>query len=188
MDGTDAFIKGGPRGYAVQIARMIDGTVELAVVYEPAVDEMFLARRGVGAWVSRRGGPVEAVRVTGGQTAERFVCSTRTRPSVREVLESRGIVDVGAFRSVGVKVGLIAAGLAEVYPITHRVSYWDIAAPLLILEESGGRATYLDGQAPTFPLDPPWEMEGPMLLSCLPEARHLELCRALAAAGLAEGG
>lgn len=183
LDGTEAFVKGGPRGYAVQIARLVDGTIELAVVYEPAVDEMFIARRGLGAWVSRRGGPVEAVRVTGGQAAARFVCSTRTRPEIKDVLTERGIVDVGAYRSVGVKVGLIASGQAEVYPITHRVSYWDIAAPLLIFEESGGRATYLDGQVPSFPLDPPWEMEGPMLLSCLPAAQHLELCRALAAAG-----
>lgn len=180
LDGTESFVHGGARGYAVQIARLVEGTIELGVVYEPAVDEMFVARRGQGAWVSRRGGPVERLHVSQGQAAARYVCSTRTRPDIRERLDALGLVAAGAYRSVGVKVGLLASGLAEVYPLTHRVSYWDICAPLIVLEEAGGRVSYLDGEAPSFPLDPPWEMEGPMLLTGLPEAQHLELCRALA--------
>jgi len=178
LDGTEAFVKGGTRGYAVQIARLVEGIIELGVVYEPAVDELFLARRGAGAWVSRRGGPVEPVRVTQGLAARRFVCSTRTRPELRDLMLERGLVDAGAFRSVGVKVGLLASGHAEVYPLTHRVGYWDVCAPLIILEEAGGHGTYLDGQRPAFPLDPPWEMEGPMLMSGLPLDEHLEFCQA----------
>jgi 3'-phosphoadenosine 5'-phosphosulfate (PAPS) 3'-phosphatase len=188
LDGTDAFVHGGPRGYAVQIARFIDGVLELGVVFEPAVDELFVARRGQGAWVSRRGGPVERVRVSQGLAAARFVCSPRTTEVQRRRLTELGLVDAGAYRSVGVKVGLIASGQAEVYPVTHRVSYWDVAAPLIVLEEAGGRATYLDGRRPSFAFDPPWEMEGPMLLSGLDAEPHAALCARLAAGDGATAG
>jgi 3'-phosphoadenosine 5'-phosphosulfate (PAPS) 3'-phosphatase len=165
----------------VQIARFIDGVLELGVVFEPAVDELFVARRGQGAWLSRRGGPVERVRVSQGLAAARFVCSPRTTETQRQRLADLGLVDAGSFRSVGVKVGLLASGQAEVYPVTHRVSYWDLAAPLIVLEEAGGQASYLDGRRPTFPFDPPWEMGGPMLLSGLDGERHDALCARLAA-------
>ena len=47
--------------------------------------------------------------------------------------------------------------------------------------EAGGRATYLDGRRPSFAFDPPWEMEGPMLLSGLDAEPHAALCARLAA-------
>ncbi len=188
LDGTEAFVHGGVRGYAVQIARFIDGVLELGVVYEPAIDEMFVARRGQGAWVSRRGAPVERVRVSEGRSAARFVCSPRTPDAMRQQFAEAGLVDAGAFRSLGVKAGMVASGLAEVYPVTHRVSYWDVAAPLIVLEEAGGRATYLDGRRPTFAFDPPWELAGPMLWSGLDETRHATLCRELVAMGLGREG
>ncbi|KAB2840461.1 hypothetical protein F9K50_05760, partial [bacterium] len=51
--------------------------------------------------------------------------------------------------SVGIKVGLLVRQEADIYLNHHPVSYWDTAAPALILEEAGGRFTALDGR----PLD-----------------------------------
>ena len=58
LDGTTNFLHGIPH-WAISIGlerRMPDGTSELAagLVYAPAVDEMFWAEKGVGAFVNER--------------------------------------------------------------------------------------------------------------------------------------
>ena len=47
--------------------------------------------------------------------------------------------------SVGVKVGYLVRQLADLYLNHHPVHLWDTCAPLLILEEAGGRMSHWDG-------------------------------------------
>ncbi|MFO0748817.1 MAG: inositol monophosphatase family protein [Myxococcota bacterium] len=143
LDGTEAFIDGRIRGYAVQIARVVGGVVTHGVVYEPAVDELFWAERGEGAWLEV-GGATRRLATRDARDGLRLVTSTRVASGFREALFAEGLLDGGMFRSVGVKVGRVAQGLAEVYPATHALSVWDVAAPLIVLEEAGGRMTDLD--------------------------------------------
>jgi len=161
LDGTEAFVDPQVRGYAVQIARVVGGRAVLGVVYEAAVGELFYAEAGEGAWLVTGDGAPERVRASRGRGSEgappRLVTSSRVPRGFREALFSHGLVDGGLFRSVGVKVGRIARGLAEVYPATHGLSVWDIAAPIAILEEAGGLMTDLAERAPH--------------LSCAPDAR-----------------
>ncbi|MCC6623683.1 MAG: 3'(2'),5'-bisphosphate nucleotidase CysQ [Deltaproteobacteria bacterium] len=154
IDGTEAFIDPKIRGYAVQIARVVAGRATLGVVYEPAVDELFYAEAGEGAWLVQGGGTPERVHTSRGVEPPRLVTSTRVAPGFREALFARGLVDGGLFRSVGVKVGRVARGLAEVYPATHGLSVWDIAGPIAVLEEAGGRMTDLEGRAPSLSCAP----------------------------------
>ena len=144
LDGTEAFIDPSTRGYAVQIGRVVGGRAVLGVVYEPAVDELFFAEHGAGAWFSLGGAPAERLQTSAHTSGLKLVTSTRVRAGFREALFARGLEDGGMFRSVGVKVGRVVRGLADVYPSTHGLSVWDLAAPLAILEESGGRMTSLD--------------------------------------------
>ncbi|MBQ8968915.1 MAG: inositol monophosphatase [Bacteroidaceae bacterium] len=53
LDGTTNFIH-GLRTYAVSIALCKGSEIELGVVYDAAVDEMFSAYRGGGAWLNGR--------------------------------------------------------------------------------------------------------------------------------------
>src|SRR3546814_12328748 len=48
IDGTRDFIRGRP-GWAVSVALVVDGAPELGVLYAPALDELWVARRGQGA-------------------------------------------------------------------------------------------------------------------------------------------
>lgn len=148
LDGTEAFI-GGQRGYAVQIARVVDGAVTHAVVYESRFDELFWAAAGEGAWLVRG---AEQTRLATRCATEglRVVTSPRVDPGFRATLMAHGLLDGGMFRSVGVKVGRIVQGLADVYLATHGLSVWDVAAPYLVLVEAGGRMTDLDGNPPVF--------------------------------------
>src|SRR3546814_15690540 len=45
IDGTRDFIRGRP-GWAVSVALVVDGAPELGVLYAPALDELWVARRG----------------------------------------------------------------------------------------------------------------------------------------------
>lgn len=157
LDGTEAFIDATVRGYAVQIARVVAGRALLGVVYEPAVDELFYAEAGEGAWRVVGGGEPERVRTRAVSEGLRLVTSTRVAPGFREALFRRGLLDGGMFRSVGVKVGRVASGAADVYPATHGLSVWDLAAPLAVLEEAGGRMSDLE--------------ERPIVLATGPEGR-----------------
>jgi len=51
IDGTMNFARGAPH-FCVSIAAVLDREVEIGAVYDPIVEEMFLARRGAGATVN----------------------------------------------------------------------------------------------------------------------------------------
>lgn len=175
LDGTEAFVDGAThdryvRGYAVQIARLEPGPdgyrITLGVTYEPRVDELFYAVRGQGTFRVVHGvetGPLRCAPVL----TPRLVTSTRVDLQLKGRLLASGYLDAGALRSVGVKVGRLVCGDADVYPATHSLSWWDLAAPQIILEEAGGRVSDLHGQAPHYPH--PFHgrpvLAGPLLLS-----------------------
>lgn len=48
IDGTRDFIRGRP-GWAVSVALVIDGAPQVGVLYAPALDELWVARKGQGA-------------------------------------------------------------------------------------------------------------------------------------------
>ena len=49
--------------------------------------------------------------------------------------------------SVGLKIGLIAEGVCDIYiHLSPRTKLWDTCAPQIILEEAGGRLTDIFGE------------------------------------------
>jgi 3'(2'), 5'-bisphosphate nucleotidase len=93
-----------------------------------------------------------ALKVSGVRDIEKMTAvvsaSHRTRRLLR-VLEIVPFARHYSRGSVGVKIAEIAAGKAEVYVNTERghCKEWDLCGPHLILTESGGRLTTLDGEA-----------------------------------------
>lgn len=155
LDGTEAFVDGTIRGYAVQIGLLVAGRATLGVVYEPRADRLWWAVRGEGAFEERAGarsGPL-AVSARGAGDARPLVTSTTIDRARRRRLLALGLTEGGELRSVGVKVGELVSGAADVYVIHHPVSYWDTCAPLVVLEESGGVLTDLGGRPIAFDLD-----------------------------------
>jgi len=152
IDGTEAYIDTSLRGYAVQIARLErDGDAfrpVLGVVFEPSQDELFAADRD-GSLRFSRGGEEQPIAPPAG-SERRVVMSTRAPRHLREALLSRGYGDAGLMRSVGVKVGHILLGHADIYPAAPGLAYWDLAAPQVILEAAGGTVTDLSGAVPRY--------------------------------------
>lgn len=184
LDGTEAFVDGKARGYAVQIGLLVGETPVLGVVYEPREDRITWAVRGHGAFQDDGSGVVGPLRVSDRDdlAAMPLLTSSRIDPQRRQRLVAVGLRDAGRLRSVGVKVGELVTGRADVYVSEHPISYWDSCAPLVVLEEAGGVITHLDGSPFDYVLDPARRARHPGPLVASNGTRHSELCAAFGAA------
>lgn len=145
LDGTKEFI--GRNGeFTVNIALVENGFPVLGVVYAPALNRLFAGAKGVGAYIEddqgRRPIACRSVPATGLD-----VVASRSHGDVAALdafLEGRRINSVrGAGSSL--KLCLIAAGEADLYPRLGRTMEWDIAAGHAVLAAAGGNVRTLQG-------------------------------------------
>jgi histidinol-phosphatase len=138
IDGTRNFSRGIPV-WATLVALERDGRVEVGVVSAPALGRRWWAARGEGAW--RDDG--ERLRVSAIERLEDatvLVALDRPVPAAAfGAWHLRGLGDFWAHM-------LVAEGAAEIAVDAVGVKLWDLAAPLVIVEEAGGRFTDADGE------------------------------------------
>ena len=154
IDGTHNFMRGVPLfGTLIGIER--DGELQVGVVSAPALGGRWYARRGGAAWAGdtgRAGGDqprrigvskVSAVRdmqlLYG--SAQDVVASGKApgfAALIDEVWRDRGFGDFWGYT-------LVAEGAAEAM-VESDLSSWDMAGPLVVVEEAGGRMTTFDGR------------------------------------------
>lgn len=146
LDGTKEFLKRNGE-FTVNIALMEANHPVLGVVYAPAIDTMYYAARGEGAWKAK-GGQVEAIRIGRAATGRTRVVTSRSHASLEENLDryTGGDKDCD-FVTMGssLKFCLVAEGAADVYPRTGPTSEWDTAAAQCVVEQAGGTVTDLEG-------------------------------------------
>jgi len=144
IDGTHNFMRGVPH-FATLIAVERAGELQAAVISAPALGERWYGWRGGGAWSTGAPGTdvprrlhVSAVAALGDAQV--------TYASARDLLDSPLVPGfrswIGAAwrdRGFGDFWGytLVAEGAAEAM-VEVGLSPWDIAAPMLIVEEAGG--------------------------------------------------
>jgi myo-inositol-1(or 4)-monophosphatase len=150
LDGTTNFLHGIPH-WAISIGlqrRLPDGSAELAcgMIYAPAVDEMFWAEKGTGAFVNERRLRVSARRdmkdalfATGIPFAS---VSARNRLAFARTLGALMPATAGVrrFGSAALDLAWVAAGRYDGY-WELGLKPWDVAAGVLILREAGGSVT-----------------------------------------------
>lgn len=147
IDGTTNFIK-NLHASAISVALAVDGAVELGVIYNPYLDELFTARRGRGSFCN--GKPISV----SSEPLENGIVIFGTSPYNEEVSEKsfklayeyhRRALDVRRTGSAAIDLCNIAAGRAELF-FELILSPWDYAAGALIVEEAGGIVTDADGR------------------------------------------
>ncbi|MBI5705739.1 MAG: histidinol phosphate phosphatase [Armatimonadetes bacterium] len=144
IDGTKSFICGVPL-YGTLVAYEEDSETQLGVAYFPALDEMVYAERGKGCFWNGRACRVSAkVRI-----ADAVLC-TGSHASLRKTGRLEAVVGLGE-RAIATRGwcdayahALVATGRIEAM-IDPVLSYWDIAAPKMIVTEAGGRFTDFKG-------------------------------------------
>ena len=150
IDGTHNFIRGVPLfGTLLAVAR--DGELQAAVISAPALDERWWAHRGGGAWARHRGETsAQRIHVSGVHEladaqilygSRNDLAASGLAPGLErllgEVWRERGFGDFWGYT-------LLAEGAAEAM-VEVDLKAWDAAAPSLLIEEAGGRATDFRG-------------------------------------------
>lgn len=152
VDGTKEFI--GRNGeFTVNIGLIEGGRPVLGLVLAPALGQLYAGGPGLGAWredgdtapgrrqpIACRPEPVEGLTVLGSR-------SHGDAAALGAFLQGRR---VAAVRSAGssLKLCLLAAGEADVYPRFGRTMEWDIAAGHAVLAGAGGAIEVLPGGGP----------------------------------------
>ena len=146
LDGTKEFIEGIPN-FVVSIALVEDNKPILGVLYNPVTGEIFSAAKNCGSFLN--GDPIS--------------CSTKSNLNQMVILNSRSETNRGLWNSytnifkelkpigsVAYKLGLTAAGKGDIFATLRPKNEWDICAGTCIINESGGKVIYLNGNDITF--------------------------------------
>ncbi len=151
IDGTKNFLRGVP-AWATLIALVVDGTPAVGVVSAPALGRRWWAARGEGSWLSRDGAAPQRLSVSGVRSLDDAYLSTTHLGSWVEYHSREkylALVDAcwenRAFGDFWQHC-LVAEGSIDV-AAEAIVNPWDVAALQVLVEESGGRFSDLDGVA-----------------------------------------
>lgn len=148
IDGTAGFIK-KDGDFAVQIGLAERGVAILGVVYLPAKNILYYAKRGEGSFRIVNGGQAVRLQVSGKtnfRDMDLAVSRNHRSPRMSQIVRDMGLQKEVSRGSVGVKVGLIAEQICDLYiHLSPRTKFWDTCGPQVILEEAGGQLTDLFG-------------------------------------------
>jgi len=140
LDGTKEFLRRNGE-FTVNIALMHSNAPILGVVYAPAMNVMYYAAKGVGAFkVTRQGSSPVAIRTGPSANGYLRVVVSRSHGSGEENLERfTGGTLPCEFVPMGssLKFCLVAEGAADLYPRTGPTMEWDTAAAQCIVEQAG---------------------------------------------------
>ncbi len=144
LDGTKEFIsKNGE--FTVNVALIEDGSPTHGVVFAPAVGQLYLAAPD-GATIEKEGAAAQPIAVRRPAADGLVVVASRSH---RDAKTDDYLADfnVKSLTSAGssLKLCLVAAGEADLYPRLGRTMEWDIAAGHAVLAAAGGSVETLEG-------------------------------------------
>jgi myo-inositol-1(or 4)-monophosphatase len=150
LDGTTNFLHGIPL-FAVAIALQRGDEIVASVIYNPVMEELFVAEKGGGAWLDEK----KRLRVSGRKHLSDALIVTginsRARPS--DLLQLRQMMQinpaVSGMRRTGsasTDLAWLAAGRFDGY-WEGGLAPWDVAPGWLLLREAGGTMSDFSGGA-----------------------------------------
>ncbi len=150
LDGTKEFIKRNGE-FTVNIALIDNGQPVLGVVYVPASGYCYSGSTAEGAFLSIKQQAETKIKVRTPAASPPIVVGSRSHPSprVQAYLENLGEHQLTAMGS-SLKLCLIAAGKADLYPRLGPTMEWDTAAAHAVVQAAGGRVIATDGSELTY--------------------------------------
>lgn len=152
LDGTTNFLHGIPI-FAVSIGLERQGEIVAGVIYNPAMDELYTAERGNGAFVNDR-----RMRVAGRRSLSDCVIGTAV-PHLgrghhgRYLVElSHAMGEVSGIRRMGaaaLDLAYVAAGRLDGF-WEEGLLPWDLAAGIIMIREAGGYVSDRNGGSQMF--------------------------------------
>jgi len=148
IDGTANFLHGIPH-FAISVGLEENNEIIAGIIYDPIKDEMFIAEKGNGSYlnnqrmrVSSRSKLKDCVVFTGGprQNAENKNIVLKEYNN----FSSEVNIPIRKLGSAALDMAYVAAGRCDGY-WQRNLSYWDIAAGIIIVKEAGGFVTDFEG-------------------------------------------
>ena len=148
IDGTANFLHGLPH-FSISIGLEKNKEIICGLIYDPIKDEMFLAEKGNGSFlnnqrmrVSARSQLKNCMIVTGGprhghKNSEKIL-------KEYEKFSSEILIPIRKFGSAALDMAYVAAGRFDGF-WQRNLSYWDIAAGIILVKEAGGFVTDFGG-------------------------------------------
>lgn len=140
IDGTKNFTRNFPHS-CISVALVVNKVVEVGIVYNPILNQLFAAQRGHGATLNGR------VIHTSMQTdISKALCSAEVHPidanrlettleNVKRITET--VHGVRALGSSTLNLAMVASGGADV-SFDFDIPIWEYAAVVLLIREAGG--------------------------------------------------
>lgn len=149
LDGTREFVAGSA-DFTVNIALLRGSYAVLGVVYAPALDELYWAVSGMGAFGYYNGmsNQLHTAAFHPSDAGLRVLCSRSHITAETEVYIKGLNAPVAITRGSALKFMLLARGEAHLYPRMGPTMEWDTAAAQIILEEAGGWLVDADTKSP----------------------------------------
>jgi len=150
LDGTTNFVHGVPL-FAVSLGLEYRGELVAGVVHHPPMGEMFLAERGIGAFL-QKGGERQRIHVSDAPLVGESVVATGLPYDIVEKGTNvsqigklcRAAREVRILGAAALHLAYVAAGRLEAF-WEQNLNPWDVAAGVLLVKEAGGRVTHLRG-------------------------------------------
>ena len=149
IDGTANFLHGIPH-FAISIGLENEGEIICGIIYDPIKDEMFVAEKGNGSYlnnqrirVSGRSNLKDCIIFTGGPKHD----SKDRDLSLEEYkkFSSKALIPIRKLGSAALDIAYVAAGRCDGF-WQRNLNYWDIAAGIILVKESGGFVTDFKGE------------------------------------------
>ena len=179
LDGTKEFLAQNGE-FSIMIGLVTAGEPVVGAVYLPAVDVLFSAAAGAGAWRDSSDGRERLVAPEAASPMRMIGSRSHSEPLLDEIRDELAITDVAPCGSVGVKCSRIAEGRRDLY--VHPVPYlkeWDTCAPEVVLREAGGWVGDCLGERLRYNKEDPRQPHGILAAGRGAEARALEVVRPL---------
>jgi myo-inositol-1(or 4)-monophosphatase len=146
LDGTKEFIEGVPH-FVVSVALVENGNPIIGVLFNPVTKELFMAYNGGGAFLDDK--PIRCLT----KDEVRAMVILNSRSETRRGLWTPFDGTFGELRAIGsvaYKLGLTAAGKADIFASLRPKNEWDICAGNCIINEAGGKLIDLRGNRVIF--------------------------------------
>ena len=138
IDGTANFARGVPR-FCVSVACVLEGRVEVGVVYDPMRDELFSARSGRGASLNGAAIRVSNATALADSSVEVGWSARKGAAKYLDLVRAVALAGANPYRSGSGAIGIayVAAGRRDGYVEQH-MQPWDCLAAIIIVREAGG--------------------------------------------------
>ena len=149
IDGTSNFFHGIPH-FAISVGLEHNEEIVCGIIYDPIKDEMFVAEKGNGAYlnnqlirVSSRSKLKDCIIFTGGPKHD----SKDRELALKEYnnFSSKVLIPIRKMGSASLDMAYVAAGRCDGF-WQRNLNYWDIAAGIILVKESGGFVTDFKGE------------------------------------------